>query len=322
MPLNIIKGTIPSALKLAIYAPEGFGKSTFAAKAKNGVTLDTEKGTLKIDCSRVIINNWEECVLALKEILKDPGDIETVTIDTMDRLETYAITYLLNKYHKASIEDWSYGKGYVLLQELFQDFYLLLDKIHDKGINIILVCHAKCRKYELPDQEDSFDRYELKLNKQTAPLLKEWVDCLLFGNFDTYVITTETNKKKPVGNKRVMWTTHSPIFDAKNRFNLPEKMDFDFKLISHLFAEKTTQNLPILEEKKESELLVKVKKLIADNGITVEEVEAVVTAKGHYPADKHLEDYTEDFVARWIIPNIKKIVAQIKLEKEKTNDGK
>ena len=87
-------------------------------------------------------------------------------------------------------------------------------------------------------------------------------------------------------------------------------------------AEKTTQNPPILEEKKESELLVKVKKLIADNGITVEEVEAVVTAKGHYPAGKHLEDYTEDFVARWIIPNIKKIVAQIKLEKEKTNDGK
>ena len=64
------------------------------------------------------------------------------------------------------------------------------------------------------------------------------------------------------------------------------------------------------------------KKLIEDNGVTLAEVEAVVTSKGHYPEDKHLEDYSEDFIARWIIPNIKKIVEQIKSKKEVKNDGK
>ena len=322
MPLNIIKGTIPSALKLAIYAPEGFGKTTFASQAENSVVFDTEKGSLKVNCSRVIINSWEECISNLKIIISDPSIIETLIIDTMDKLEAYAISYLLNKYRKSSIEDWSYGKGYVLLQELFQDFYALLDKIHDLGINIIIVSHCKMRKFEQLDTDGAYDRFELKLNKQTAPLLKEWVDVLLFGNFETYVVTTDSNKKKPQGNKRVLYTTHSPIFDAKNRFNLPEKMDFDFKLISHLFMKKTAQKPSKSTEKKESDLLKKVKKLIEDNGVTIAEVEEVVTAKGHYPADKHLADYSEDFVTRWIIPNIKKIVEQINSKKEVKTDGK
>ena len=322
MPLNIIKGTVPAALKMCIYAPESFGKTTMLSKIKNGVVLDVEKGSFHIDLSRVIINSWQECVETIATIIKDPGEIETVSIDSMDRLEAYAIDYLLLKHHKASIEDWSYGKGYVLLQELFQDFYKLLDKLIALGINVVIVAHAKPRKFELPDQEGAFDRWELKLNKQTAPLLKEWVDLLLFGNFETYVVTSETNKKKPQGNRRVLFTTHSPVFDAKNRFGLPEKMDFDFKLISHLFMAKSPVKPVNSGEKKESELLKKVKKLIEDNGVTLAEVEAVVTSKGHYPEDKHLEDYSEDFIARWIIPNIKKIVEQIKSKKEVKNDGK
>lgn len=93
----------------------------------------------------------------------------------------------------------------------------------------------------------------------------------------------------------------------------------DFKAISHLFGAKTPLKPDILQENKESELLSKVKELIKNSGISEADVEAVVTAKGHYTKDQHLADYKEDFLARWIIPNFKKIVEAI--NKNKSTGG-
>ena len=142
---------------------------------------------------------------------------------------------------------------------------------------------------------------------------------LLFCNYKTYVITTENNSKKAQGGRRVIYTSHHACWDAKNRFGLPDEIDLDFKGISHLFDTKTSQKPADSEEKMESELLTKVKEMIAGAGITEADVEAVVTAKGHYSADKHIADYKEDFLARWIVPNFKKIVDAI--NKNKSDGG-
>ena len=75
------------------------------------------------------------------------------------------------------------------------------------GINPVVIAHGKPRKYELPEEQGQFDRWEMKLTKQCAPLVKEWCDVLLFCNYKTFVITTENNTKKASGGKRVMYTT-------------------------------------------------------------------------------------------------------------------
>ena len=62
-------------------------------------------------------------------------------------------------------------------------------------------------------------------------------------NYKTYVVTTETNTKKAQGGKRVMYTSHHPCWDAKNRHGLPEEMDLDFENIATLF--KTNTSLPL-----------------------------------------------------------------------------
>ena len=83
----------------------------------------------------------------------------------------------------------------------------------------------------------AYDRWELKLQKKTAPLLKEWSDMLLFCNYkNTIIEDSKTKSKKAVGGKRVMYTTHAPTYDAKNRFALPESLDMDFDQISHIFS--------------------------------------------------------------------------------------
>ena len=103
------------------------------------------------------------------------------------------------------------------------------------ALDAVITAHAKMRKFEQPNEQGAYDRWEMKLSKQVAPLLKEWCDMLLFLNYKTYVVTTETNAKKAQGGKRVIYTSHHPCWDAKNRHSLPEEMDLDFKNIAHLF---------------------------------------------------------------------------------------
>ena len=134
---------------------------------------------------------------------------------------------------------------------------------------------------------------------------------LLFCNYKTYVVTTENNTKKAQGGKRVIYTSHHACWDAKNRYGLPDEIDLDFKAISHLFGAKTPLKPAVSQENGESELLSKVKELIKNSGVSEADVEAVVAAKGHYGKDQHLADYKEEFLARWIIPNFKKIVETI-----------
>ncbi len=307
MKLNISTGIKTVPVKMGLYAPEGFGKSTFAAKAPGALVMDTENGTLRIDCRRVNVAGWEEAVNIVKAVIEDPGVCETLVIDTVDRLETYACDYLCAKHRKSSIEDWSYGKGYVALMELFQGFYKLLDTAVANGTNIILVAHARPRKFELPDQEGAFDRWELKLNRQTAPLLKEWVDVLLFGNYQTYVVTTDTNKKKAQGNKRVLYCSHMPTFDAKNRFGLPDMIDFSFDSVAHLFNTDThtgsaapgNQPAPPAAE-PEPTVYERFQELLGETGYTEDEVRRVVADKGHFSVDTPVKDYGDKFITGWI----------------------
>jgi hypothetical protein len=58
-------------------------------------------------------------------------------------------------------------------------------RCRDRGVHVVLVGHSTIRKFEAPDAAGAYDRFELKLAKQVAALVKEWVDALLFVNFVT-----------------------------------------------------------------------------------------------------------------------------------------
>lgn len=118
---------------------------------------------------------------------------------------------------------------------------------------------------------------------------------LLFLNYKTYVVTTETNTKKAQGGKRVIYTSHHPCWDAKNRHSLPEEMDLDFKNIAHLFKASSE---PAANEGKPIDLL---RSLMAESNVTDAELQKVVADKGHYAADAPIDTYTEKFISGWLI---------------------
>ena len=87
----------------------------------------------------------------------------------------------------------------------------------------------------------AYDRYQLKLGKktssQTAPLVKEWADMVLFMNYKTFSVATDDKgkKHKGQGGVRTIYANHHPAWDAKNRHGLPDEFPMDYSYIAHIF---------------------------------------------------------------------------------------
>jgi len=315
--LNIIEGKEKRPLKIVIYGPEGIGKSTFASQFPDPLFIDTEGGTSNLNIRRIKCNkSWDELISIVKEINANPDICKTVVLDTADWSEFLCINAVCEKYRKNNIEDFGFGKGYVYLLDEYSKLLSLLDKLIEVGINVVITAHAKPRKFELPEEQGAFDRYEMKLTRQVAPLIKEWCDALLFCNYKIYVVTAENNTKKAQGGKRVLYTTHNPTYDAKNRFNLPEELELNFASIAHLFD---GQDLSKPETKPQKEVVrasvERLKKMIEDAEITEVALQKVVATRGHYQETEPIANYSDEFITRWIIPNWKKIFESMKNNK-------
>lgn len=234
--MDLIKGKVDRPQKVVIYGPEGIGKSTFVSKFPNPVFIDTEGSTAHLDVTRTPTpSSWQMLLEQVRYFKSHPDICETLIIDTADWAEQLCVNDVCAKAQKSGIEDFGYSKGYVYLTEEFGRLLNALEDLIELGMHVVFTAHAKMRKFEQPDELGSYDRWEMKVTKNTAPLLREWADLVLFANYETYVIKSDNKmeKGKAQGGKRVMHTTHHPCWDAKNRHNLASKLDFDYTAIGH-----------------------------------------------------------------------------------------
>ena len=221
--MKITSGKVMRAQKVVIYGSEGIGKSTLASCFPNPLFIDTEGGTAQLDVRRIEKpGSFDGLVSIVNEVAADPDICKTLILDTADWAEQMCIVGVCAKYKKSGIEDFGYGKGYTYLAEEYSRLLNAFDAVIAAGIHVVITAHAKMRKFEQPDEMGAYDRWEMKLSKQVAPLLKEWCDLLLFCNYKTIVVATKNDTKKAQGGKRVIHTTHHPCWDAKNRHGLPE----------------------------------------------------------------------------------------------------
>lgn len=298
--LNITSGVERRAQKVLIYGAEGIGKTTLAAHFPEPLFIDTEGGTTHIDVRRVTRpTSFDDLIAMLLEIANTPGICKTLVIDTVDWMEQIATDQLLTANKKSSIESFGYGKGYTYLAEMFTGkFFPALNLLIQNGIHVVLTAHAKMRKFEQPDEIGAYDRWELKLSKNVAPLVKEWVDMILFCNYQTDVVTTDNGKRKAQGGKRVMYTSHHPCWDAKNRHGLPDVLDMDYANIAHCFEEPETP-------------LQTVHKLMERDGVTDEQLIAVMHARGQAADINTVDNLSVKLLTDWVIKywtNIQEVI--------------
>ena len=238
--MEIIRGKQPGAKKTVIYGPEGIGKSTLASGFPDPLFIDTEGSTKDMDVARTEEpSSWAMLMEQVTYVKNHPDICRTLVIDTADWAEMLCVTHLCDKNHKNSIEEFGYGKGYTYLQEEFGRLLNLLTDVVKAGVNVVLTAHAKMRKFEQPDEMGAYDRWEMKLSKGVAPMVKEWADMVLFANYKTMVVNVDgqgaqKGKNKAQGGKRVMYTTHHSCWDAKNRYGLPDEVPFTYESIREI----------------------------------------------------------------------------------------
>ena len=235
MAFPINRGIVPTAKKVVIYGPEGIGKTTFAARFPNPVFIDTEGSTKEYDVARFPApTSWQMLLDEVAEVKKNPQICRTLVIDTADWAEAACFAHVISAGQVKSIEDFGYGKGYVKAKEEFGKLLNELTDVVNAGVNVVVTAHAAMRKFEQPDEMGSYDRWEMKLytsqKTNIAALLKEWADMVLFANYKTFAVKDKnSNKAKAQGGQRVMYTTHHPCWDAKNRYGLPEILPLDYE---------------------------------------------------------------------------------------------
>lgn len=339
--MKIISGVLNRPQKVVVYGPEGIGKSTFASHFPDPLFLDIEDSTSQLDVKRIQgITSWE-MLLSLISQINQERPCKTVVIDTADWAEKLCIQHVCAVNKKGSIEDFGYGSGYVKLLEEFAKLLEALNLSVKAGINVVLNAHAQIRKFEQPDEMGAYDRWELKLNKkttaQTAAIVKEWTDALLFINYKTVVVADDNGKKKGVGGKRVMYTQHASTWDAKNRWGLPMEMPFEFASIAKFIPgnegraapepvgeirqktpkmsdpqpPKTATAEKMIASAPRQATIHKVFDLLKTEGVTEDKVRKAVAAKGYYPETVSIMDYDTGFLEGVILgawPQIKAFI--------------
>lgn len=306
--MKIISGKIQKAQKVVIYGPEGIGKSTFASHFPGALFIDTEGSTTHLDVKRFERpHTYEELVAMVDYVIKNPTACQTLIIDTMDWAEILVTEYVCKKNGWGSIEDPGYGKGYVALAEEVSRLLSKLELLTSIGINVVLTAHATMRIFTKPDEAGAYDRWELKLQKKVAPLVKEWPDAILFINYETFITNKDKSGKGIAqGGRRVMYTEHRPAWDAKNRWGLTDKVDFSFDVIAPFIPTKGAEVKDTKEEApKEAPEEVKInpilRQLMIADRVELSEVMGAVAKAGYYPAGTKYEDLPQDFVDQVLI---------------------
>ena len=329
----VTSGIQTAPVKTVLYGPEGIGKSTFASHFPDPVFIDTEGGTKRLNVARLPQpTSWAMLLDEVAEVRKGNIPCGTLVIDTADWAERLCIQAVCAKAKVNGIEDFGYGKGYTYAKEEFSKLLDALEEVLNAGHNVVVLAHAAITKFEQPDAVGNYDRWSMKTSKQVAPLLREWCDMLLFANYKTVVEKAGSSpnaKNKASGGKRVLYTQHHACWDAKNRFDLPEEVPFDYASIAHCIpgtapasqpdprpepkprpqSDPDEDILPSPEPQPEASAAPrrwdvlrslgvpeKLAALMNANNVSAEDLQNVVAKRGYFPADMAIKDYPSDFV--------------------------
>lgn len=233
---SIQKGQIIRPPRILLYGVSGVGKTSFGAQAPNSIFIPTEDGGGRLAINSFPLSEtWADFSSAVRVLLNDEHDFETAVIDSVDWLERLVWAETCNRHGKDSIESFGYGKGYTEALKVWGEFIEMMNALRDeKNMAVVMLGHAMVKTFNNPDGEN-YDRYQLAMHQKAGDILREWVDVMLFANYEVKVRKAENAIDKTKGkavkvhgeeNPRVVYTEERPAYVAKNRFGLPPTLPF------------------------------------------------------------------------------------------------
>lgn len=284
---SIRREVTPQPDRVLLTGTEGVGKTTFAADAPNPVFICAEDGLPPVlgEVPRFPTpESLSDVQEAIRTLVREDHDFRTLVIDTVDWLEPLVWQKVCTENGWKDIEAPGYGKGYVAAAEEWRKLLSALDVLRKKkGMEVILLAHASIRTFQNPAGGD-YSRYECKLNKNAAALLKEWVDTNLFAIHEEFVQVKngkETRKGVSTG-RRVVHTERTAAWDAKNRYALPSELPLNYA--DYAAARAAAQPADPKELRLEAEALLSELQLSEDD---INQTKSVIE-KAHARGAAHL----------------------------------
>jgi hypothetical protein len=232
-------GNLPP--RLIVTAVEGWGKTTLGANAPDPFIMMAPDETgydtllqhkLVPQVPADIVHGWQDTLNWLDSLARDPQGCKTIVLDALSGFERLCHEAVCAEHFKG---DWgdggfmAYHKGYDLAAGEWRKLLTRLDTLHNNGLLIILLAHARDKPYHNPDGAD-YDRHVCDVHDKTWGPTHKWADAVFFGTFFTAMTNEKqaerTGKGKAIGGtRRVLYTERRATWDAKNRFGMPESID-------------------------------------------------------------------------------------------------
>lgn len=276
---QVTTGKISQPFLGVVYGVDGVGKSTLGANAPSPIFLGTERGTYNLDVARLPApKSFADILAAIEALTKEEHSYKTLVIDSLDWLEPLVweqVVFDQESTKVKSIDDIGYNKGYDFALTHWGKILSRLTALRDsRGMHIVAIAHCMVKEAKDPSVTMDYNRFQLKLHHKAASLWREYVDCVLFANFETLVATDKQGKNRAFGDgARFLYTERRPAFDAKNRFGLPEKIELSWETLYTSIQSSNAQDpealvrqiKALLEEAQNEKLAAQVTKLVEES---------------------------------------------------------
>lgn len=215
---------------MILYGVHGVGKSTFATECEKPIFIGSEEND-ELEADRLPkIKVWKD-VLDQLEFIKKSNDYKTVVIDTMDALETIGHDEILRTEPGKTMATarGGFAKAYDELERMFLVVREKLIYLRDeKGMNVVILCHHEKNKHEDPITLTSYDTYSTALHKRIKPIFEDWVSIIAFANDKLMKAENSRGEDTVISDgDKVMYFQSRTSHTAKNRFDLPEEIEFN-----------------------------------------------------------------------------------------------
>jgi hypothetical protein len=222
-----------------IYGVDGVGKSTLAAEFPDAIYIPTQGERMPAGVNLPmpgIVESYGDMLDIIGDLITTKHEFKTVIIDSLDGFEPLVHAVTCARIGASSIDandkgsPAAFGRGYLEADVEWSDFMGGVAALSKSGVAVVLLAHPDIVRFDSPIT-DPYARYQIKLNKRAAAVVRERSDIVAFMNYRVLIKEKEVAQKKSIahgvgGAERIIHLEERAGFVAKNRFNMPPDITF------------------------------------------------------------------------------------------------